>query len=320
MSGGWVGRPGPRAVLSGVGLTLVVSLLLFLGLNLLPGDAASQSQGLTGTAQSVATQRSAWGLDRPVLERYLDWLGGVLTGDLGTTLRTGRPVAQMMAGPLERSAVLAGLALVTSLVLGVGAGLVAGLRADRPADRIVSVLALAAVCTPEFVVAVALVTLFAATLHLLPAVSLIPVGGTLADRPEILVLPVLTLTTVAGAALARLVRPTVRAQAAAAHVEAARLAGLPGRRVLTRHLLPGAIGPIAVLAAMLVPYLLGGAVVVETVFGFPGLGSLLVDAVTAREPALVMAVGMVLVLITMLAFAAAELVAVAADPRRRTRS
>lgn len=316
MSGRTAGSLG-RSVGAVTGLILLVSLLMFVGLDLLPGDAAAQAQGLTGTAPSVAAQRSAWGLDRPVLLRYLDWLGGVLTGDLGTTLSTGRPVAQMLAGPLGRSALLAGLALVASLAVGIGAGLVAGLRADRPADRAVSVLSLAAVCTPEFVVGVALVSVFAAGLRALPAVSLVPVGGTVADRPEILVLPVLTLTVAAGASLARLVRPVVRTQAAAAHVEAARLAGLPGRHVLTRHLLPGAVGPIAVLAAMIVPYLLGGAVVVETVFGYPGLGSLLVTAVTAREPAVVMAVGMLLVLVTLVGYAGAELLAAATDPRRR---
>lgn len=305
---------GPAA---GVALLLAVSLVVFLALDSLPGDAASQSQGMQATAASLARQRSAWGLDEPVLLRYWSWLCGALTGDLGVNLANGRPVADLLAGPLGRTAALAALALLGSVIVGVGVGLLTGLRSDTPTDRVLSVGALLAVCTPEFVVAVALVTVFAGLLGVLPAVSLLPVGGSLADRPAVLVLPAVTLIVVASGALARLVRPVVRAQARSPHVEAARLDGLPAGMVLRHHLLPGVIGPIGVLIAMVLPYLLGGAVVVEAVFGYPGLGSLLVESVTAREPAPVMAIGVGLVAVTLLGYGLAEALARTVDPRRR---
>lgn len=309
----------PRRViavlLGGVGLLVGVSLVMFLALAALPGDAASQSLGLRGTSVALAEQRSAWGLDRPAPVRWLEWWGGVVRGDLGADLATGRPVVDIVAGPLARSAVLAAIALAGAIVAGFGAGLLAGWRSDTRTDRGVSAAALIAVSAPEFVVAVGLTALFAVRLGWLPAVSLLPIGGSLGDRPQVLVLPALTLTVVAGSALARLVRPLVRAQAASAHVEAATLAGLSTMTVMTRHLLPGLLPPAGALVALTVPYLLGGAVVVETVFGYPGLGSLLVQAVSQREPAVTMTVGSVLVVCALLAWGAADLLH-RADRRR----
>ena len=160
---------------------------------------------------------------------------------------------------------------------------------------------------PEFVVATGAVLLFASVLGWLPAVSLVPAGGSTLERPEILVLPVLTIVIVGSAMLIRLVRPVVAREAASAHVEAARLAGLHPARVLLRHLIPGALAPAAQASAVVVPYLVGGTVIVERAFSYPGLGSILVQAISNREQGLLMACALIVVPITVLAYRTADL-------------
>lgn len=184
----------------------------------------------------------------------------------------------------------------------------AGLDVGGWRDQVLSSAALAAICAPEFVVATAMVLLFSSILGWLPAVSLPPAGGGVLSRPEILVLPALTITIVGSATLLRLVRPVIARQAATPHVEAARLAGLAPLHVLWRHLLPGALAPAMQASAMLVPYLIGGTVIVERAFAYPGLGSVLVQAVSAREPGLLMACALVVVGVTVCAYRLADLV------------
>lgn len=287
--------------------TVAACALIFLVLDALPGDAASQRLGRGATPEALAALRSSYGLDRPVLVRLWEWLGGLLHGDLGRTLLTDQPIAPMVGSALSRTAVLAVLAAVGIAILGWGGALAAGLRPGSRVDRVVSSAALGAICAPEFVLATALVLVFSSMLHWLPAVSLMPAGGSLVDRPQVLVLPVLTITIVGSASLLRLVRPIIARESASAHVEAARLAGIGPTRVLLRHLLPGAWGPSLQASAMLVPYLVGGTVVVERAFAFPGLGSLLIQAVTSREAGLLMACSLVVVGLTVCAYRLADL-------------
>lgn len=287
--------------------TAAACALVFLVLDALPGDAASQRLGREATPRALATLRASYGLDRPVLLRLWEWVTGIMQGDLGRTLLTDLPIAPMLGSALSRTAVLAALAAAGITVLGWGGALAAGLRPGSWADRIASSSALAAICAPEFVVATALVLVLSSTLGWLPAVSLIPADGNLIDRPQVLVLPVLTITIVGSATLLRMVRPIVAHESGSAHVEAARLAGIAPIRVLAHHLLPGVLAPSLQASAMLVPYLVGGTVVVERAFAFPGLGSLLVQAVTARESALLMACSLVVIGLTVTAYRLADL-------------
>ncbi|WP_341728951.1 ABC transporter permease [Brooklawnia sp.] len=307
-------RPAWRNIRSGM-RWLVVTLawiaasltLIFVVLDLLPGDAANLRLGLDATAEELAALRAHYGLDRPLTTRLLEWFTGLLSGDLGTTLVTGVPVVTVIGGALGRTAVLAGLSVIGILLLGWGGGIAAGMRPGGRVDRILSSTALAALCTPEFVVATVLVLVLATGLGWLPAVSLVPAGGGIFDRPQILVLPVLTIWVVGSATLVRLVRPVIARQAASPHVEAAHLAGLSPVRVLWRHLLPGALAPAAQASAMLVPYLVGGTIIVERAFAFPGLGSVMVQAVSNREPGLLMACSLIVVGVTVVAYRLADL-------------
>ncbi|WP_084634967.1 ABC transporter permease [Propionicicella superfundia] len=287
--------------------TLAALVVVFLVLDLLPGDAASARLGQNATPEALAQLRAQYGLDRPVLVRLGEWLRGLASGDLGNTLLSSAPIGPMVATALGRTAVLAAVAAIGIAILGWGGAILSGIRAGSPLDRVLSSTALAAICTPEFVVATVAVVVFSSALGWLPAVSLLPAGGGVLDRPQILVLPALSIAIVGSGTLMRLVRPIVAREAASAHVEAARLAGLAPSRVLVRHLLPGALAPAAQASAMLVPYLIGGTVVVERAFAYPGLGSLLVQAVANREPGLLMACGGIVIAVTVFAYRLADL-------------
>ncbi|MCI1747792.1 MAG: ABC transporter permease [Acidipropionibacterium sp.] len=294
------------SVLAWAGTLAIVCLVVYVLLAVLPGDVASQQLGAEATAGSLARERHVLGLDRPVLLRFGGWLGGVLHGDLGTMLATGEPVSAVIAGPLGRSAILLVLGLAGILVCGVGGGVLAGTRAGSRTDRALSGAALTMICVPEFVVGTFLVLVLAIWLRWLPAVSLVPLGGSMLSRPAVLVLPVITLVMVGSGMLLRQVRALVCQQAERPHVEAARLAGLPGSVVLRSHLLPGIAVPIAQACSAIVPYLVGGSVVVERVFAFPGLGTLLVAAVSDREPNLLMACVLIIVGLTLMAYMFAD--------------
>jgi peptide/nickel transport system permease protein len=296
---------GGRAGLALVVLA-VLSAVVFFGTAALPGDAASQALG-AASPEAVAELRARWGLDRPVVLRYLDWLTGLVRGDLGTSTVSGRPVAELLTVPLQRTATLAAVAVVGIVLVGVVGGTLTGSAPTGVRDRVGSTASLLAVSVPEFVLGSGAVVLFAGVLHWFPAVSLVPVGGSPWDDPQILVLPALVLTVVGGASLARIVRGIVAAESARPHVEAARSAGDPELVVLGRHLLPGVVGPVVQASAQLLPYVVGGTVVTERLFGYPGLGSLLVAQVAARDTPTVQAVALLVAVVVLLGLLFADL-------------
>lgn len=301
-------------------LLVVASAVVFWLLELAPGDAATQALGPRATAESLAELRAEYGLDRPATQRYLEWLGGMLGGDLGASVTSGRPVADVLAGPLSRTLALGACAGAGVLVVGVGGGIAAGVRPGGRRDRVLSRGALVGLGTPEFVAATFLVAVFALGLGWLPAVSLLPASGSVWERPEILVLPGLAITVAAGGYVLRLVRAVVATHAEAPHVEAARLDGVGPLTLLGRHLLPSALGPILGSVAIVVPYLVGGTVVVENVFAYPGLGQVLVTAIATRDQVLLQGVAMLLAGCTAVAYLLADVLSRAVDPRRTVRS
>ena len=254
-------------------------LLVFLTLEALPGDAATQRLGLQATPERVAELTQQYGLDKPVLYRFVLWCAHALQGDFGTVLASGLPVADAMVGPLARTGGIFAISLVLVIVVGTAGGIFAGLHGGKAADKIVSTLALAVVGTPEFVVGFFLILVFATQLGWFPAVSLI--GACTLVRP---------------------VRAVVERENQTLHVESARLSGLPERRVIVKNLLPGIVAPVAQSAASVVPYLIGGTVIIESLFSFPGLGTLLVNAVLNREPDLLMACSAVVIAVSLAAF------------------
>lgn len=295
---------------------LVLSALIFAATELLPGDAVSAVTGPSATAAERAQVRQELGLDRPAALRYAEWVGGALRGDLGVGYVSSRPVSEVIGARLGNSALLAGLALLVAAPTAVALGLVAGFRTGRAADRNISTAALLAVSVPEFVLATALAAVLASGLHLVPQVSLVAIGGHPLDTPRILVLPVMTLAVTAAAIAARLVRASVADIAAAPYTEAARLRGVTGTRLALRHVLPNAAAPAVQALALVTGALVGGSVVVETLFGYSGVGLELHRAVANRDIPLVQGITLVLCGVTLLTLLAADIVVRVLDPRR----
>ena len=277
---------------------------MFLALEALPGDAATQRLGLQATPERVAELTQQYGLDKPVLYRFVLWCAHALQGDFGTVLASGLPVADAMVGPLARTGVIFAISLVLVIVVGTAGGIFAGLHGGKAADKIVSTLALAVVGTPEFVVGFFLILVFATQLGWFPAVSL------LARRERLDV----RQAHHHGASHRRHIPHRVLAPLCArcAPWSSGRTRRFMSNRpdflvcrkgrVIVKNLLPGIVAPVAQSAASVVPYLIGGTVIIESLFSFPGLGTLLVNAVLNREPDLLMACSAVVIAVSLAAF------------------
>ncbi|MBF6179238.1 ABC transporter permease [Nocardia otitidiscaviarum] len=280
----WVGRVA--LLLAKRALLLVILLVLvFVTVDLLPGDAASATAERGESAADVERRRVMLGLDRPVLQRCWEWLSGLPTGDLGLSAR-GVPVRELVSGAFPNTLLLGGLALLLTAVAALALGCWAALRPGSPLDRAISGTATAMLALPEFVVAVALVALLSLWAGWLPAVTITGADGGPAS-PDMLILPVLALTIPQTGWNIRIVRAALADEAREPHVEAAVLDGLAPSRILLRHMLPGALPAIVTGLATSTGMLLGGAVVVEAVFNYPGVGSVLASAAADRDAPLV---------------------------------
>jgi len=267
-------------------LMLVVLLaVVFAAVDLLPGDAAGATSERGATAADIAARRHQLGLDRPVWERFWDWMTALPTGDLGTSAQ-GQKVSTLLADPLPNTLILGLTAFALTVVLSLLLGCWAAARPGRVADRVVGHTATAAFALPEFVISVVLLLVLSLWTGWLPAVTVTGRDGTPAAW-TMLVMPVIALAVPQTGWNVRIVRAALADQAAAPHVEAAHLDGLPVHRVLLRHQLPGAVPAIATGFATSTGMLLGGAVVVETLFNYPGIGNLLAGAVAARDTPLI---------------------------------
>jgi len=262
---------------------LVVSLIVFAITQALPGDAAVMLLGENATAEALQAVRERMGLDAPLWLQYGRWLGHVLQGDFGTSLRTAQPVAPAMLAALGRSLVLALLAILMMLLVAMPLGIVAAIRRASAGDLAVSLLSYAGVSLPEFVTATLLVLVFADWLQWLPATGYVPLGENLGSGLLHLVLPVLTVSVILVAHVSRMVRSELVDVLQSDYVRAARLKGLSERMVLLKHALRNALLPVITIVALDVGYLLGGIIVVEEIFALPGIGRQLIVAIQSRD-------------------------------------
>jgi peptide/nickel transport system permease protein len=294
-----------------------VSVLIFAVVQILPGDVAVMILGTSATPGDLAALRVKLGLDRPAPLRYLDWIGGAVRGDWGASLLYQVPVRPLVLERLGRSAVLAGLALVVAVPLAVGLGVLSALRRGRLADQLVGLTTLVAVSLPEFILGTVLVLVVAFHFELLPPSSLIDPGTSLWRAAPSLILPIATLVLSLLAHMTRMTRATMLEVLEQPYVRAARLRGLRPRRVVLRHALRNALLPTVGIVAINVGYLIGGIVVVETVFAYPGLGRLMVDAVNHRDVPVIQMAALVIAVTYALANLAADLAYAYLDPRIR---
>lgn len=301
-------------------ITLVmamVSILIFATVQILPGDVAAMILGTSATPQDLASLRAQLGLDRPVAIRYFDWLRGAITGDWGVSSLYQVSVRELVLARLGQSGILASLALAVAVPLAIGLGVISAVWRNRLADHLISVVTLVSVSLPEFITGTVLILIFAFQFPIFPPSSMIEPGSSLARIAPSLVLPTLTLVLALLAHMTRMTRTSMLEVLDRPYVRAARLRGLRPHRVILRHALRNALLPTVGIVATNVGFLMGGIVVVETVFAYPGLGRLLVDAINHRDVPVIQMSALVIALTYALANLLADILYGYLDPRVR---
>ncbi|MFI6453405.1 ABC transporter permease [Streptosporangium amethystogenes] len=296
---------------------LVVTFLSYVLLNLLPGDPTTQILGLSASEEARAQLRAELSLDQPLTVRYLGWLGGLVTGDLGTSYITSVPVAEALAERLPVTLELLVAAQLIALGLAVPVGVAAARRAGRTLDQVLTTLSFGLLSTPVFVLGVVLILVFAVKLQVLPATGWTPISLDLGWNLTSVLLPAVTLGCGQMAVYARLLRTDLIATLQEDYITLARARGLSPRRILWRHALrPSAISLVTAVGLNL-GALIGGTVIIETLFGLPGVGRLIVDSIFSRDYLTVQG-GVVLISVGyVLVNFAVDLVYAAVDPRIR---
>ena len=309
----------------GIGLVTlcVVSLIMFAGTEILPGDVAEIMLGMEATPESLAALRSELGLNRPAYIRYFEWLGDMARADLGMSLAGrgnggGGPTIEVLIGDrLDNTLLLAAIVGAISIPISVILGLIAAMFPGSFYDRVISFTTLCLVAVPEFFIATMLVLSFAVSLGWLPAIATMQNFSSLTELVRSLSLPILTLCFVLFAQMARMTRATVLNVLSSPYIEMAILKGVPRRRIIMKHALFNAIGPIANIIALNVAYLISGVVIGETIFAFPGLAKLMVDGVQVRDMPLVQACGMIFCATYIVLILFADICSIVSNPRLR---
>jgi peptide/nickel transport system permease protein len=296
---------------------LLVSLVVFAITSMLPGDAAQEMLGRSATAETVAALRHQLGLDRPAHLRYVHWLIGMLTGDPGHSMANDLPVSELIAERLPKSLTLAAVTALFSVPLALAIGVLTAMYRGSMLDRALNVVTLSMVAVPEFLVATLAVLLFAVKLRWLSALSFVPEDASIGQFLRAYALPAMTLSFVIVAQMARMTRAAIIDQLSQPYVEMAALKGVRPARIVLAHALPNAVGPIANAVALSLSYLLGGAIIVETIFNYPGIASLMVDAVTSRDMPLLQACAMIFCVAYLALVLLADVCAILSNPRLR---
>jgi len=313
---------GPaRLIAKRIGLAfvtlLLVSAVIFTISGLLPGDAAQEVLGQSATPAQVAALRHEMGLDQPGPVRYFRWLGGIVTGNPGQSMVANKPVADIISERLPNTLTLAALTTFVAVPFAFLIGISSAVARGRKLDRWLNVLTLSMVALPEFLVATIAVLIFAVQLLWLPSIALVPEDPTPLQFVRVYAMPVIVLGVGVIAQLGRMIRAAIIAELDRPYVEMARLKGVLPTRLIFRHVLPNAIGPIVNAMALSLSYLFGGAIIVETIFSYPGLASLMVNAVTSRDMPLLQACAMIFCAAYLLLVLIADTVAILANPRLR---
>lgn len=308
-----------RRLLLSIVTLWIVSVIVFGATELLPGDVATALLGREATPETLARLRTELGLDRPAGQRYVEWLSSALRGDLGMSLaKRNTPVIQLIMERMRNTLLLSGLAALVGLPLALALGVVAGLLRDRLPDTVISVIALVGMSLPEFVIGSLLILTFGVLWAVLPAVTIVQPNASIGELLPNLILPAVTLVVVMVAYIIRMVRTSLINVMTSDYIQMATLKGLPRRRIVLAHALPNALLPTISAVALTVAWLIGGVVIVETVFNYPGVGRLMVSAVQDRDLPLVQALGLLGAAFYITIHMSADLLSLALNPRLRT--
>ncbi|WP_174021209.1 ABC transporter permease [Agrobacterium fabrum] len=296
---------------------LIVSFIVFSATSLLPGDTATILLGQSATPEAVAGLRTAMHLDDPALLRFVRWLFGLLHGELGTSYANNMAIADLIGPRFINSMKLAGITTIIAVPLALTLGISSAMLRGTLYDRAVTVLTIGVISVPEFMIATLAVLLFAVYLKWLPALSLVSEIHSVFDVLRIYAMPVITLTFVVSAQMIRMSRAAVIETLDTPYVEMALLKGAPRMRIVLRHALPNALGPIVNAVALSLSYLVGGVIIVETIFNYPGIAKLMVDGVATRDLPLIQSCAMIFCVGYLLLITTADIIAIMSNPRLR---
>jgi peptide/nickel transport system permease protein len=295
-----------------------MSFIIFMLVEIMPGDVAQMILGQSATEEAVTALREARGLNDPVLQRYGRWVSGVVVGDLGDSVyMQGVAINSILWRRVGHSMILALTAFLLFVPLSIFFGVLAGVKEKKPTDSVVSFFGLATMALPEFVSGVMLISIFAVQLDWFPIVSVIPIGESLFQNLNIVVLPALSITLVMFGYISRMQRSSMIQVMNSDYVRAAILKGMPRTYVIFRHALKNALLPTITIIGMNMGWLFGGLVVVETLFGFPGMGSLLMTAIKTRDVPLIEACVLLITVIYSLSTMVTDIMYSYLNPRIR---
>lgn len=308
-------------VMARLGIALItlaiVSFAVFAATQMLPGDVATILLGQAATPEAVAGLRTAMHLNDPAILRYLRWLLGFVQGDLGTSYANNLPIASMIAGRLANTLKLAAVTSVVAVPLALFLGITTAMYRGSVYDRVITMGVVAVISVPEFLIATLAVLTFAVWLKWLPALSFTNEITSFGALIKVFAMPVITLCCVISAQMIRMTRAAVIDALKMPYVEMALLKGASRPRMVLHHALPNAVGPIVNAVALSLSYLLGGVIIVETIFNYPGIAKLMVDAVATRDLPLIQACVMVFCFGYLVLITAADIIAILSNPRLR---
>ncbi|AUH02412.1 ABC transporter permease [Prodigiosinella confusarubida] len=306
-----------RRLLAGMVMLVVVSMLIFAGIQLLPGNAATAILGQTATPQAVKALNLQLGLDQPAISRYLSWLGGIVSGDFGHSFTSRQSIAPVLAYRLGNTLFLAGCTAAIAVPLALLIGFLSVRYQDSWLDQLLSMFTRTAVALPEFFSGYLLILIFSIMLSWLPSNSSISDDMSLSSRLTAIVLPCFTLVLAVLGHMSNMTRAALINAQNAAYVDTALLKGISPSGILLRHVLPNAWGPIINVIVLNLAYLMVGVVIVENVFVYPGLGQYMVDSISKRDVPVIQSCALVLAAIYILLNLLADVVALIANPRLR---
>ncbi len=315
-----------RALIARLGISLVtlwvVSVLIFIGTNLLPGDVAQIILGQMATPESTAALREKLGLDKHPVEQYFVWLSNVLMGDLGISKAglgagLGTPIVEMLGPRIDNTAMLTVLVGIIAIPISVAIGLLAAMHPGTRLDRTITFSTLNIISIPDFLIATILVLVFAVSLGWLPSIVYLRGDESGWMLMKTIAMPLMTLVILCSSQIIRMTRATVLNVMSSPYVEMAILKGIPRRRIILRHALFNAIGPIVNVIALNLAWLVGGVVVVEQIFSYPGLAKLMIEAVQMRDMPLVQACAMIFCAVYVVLIFIADMATILSNPRLR---
>ena len=289
--------------------------MIAFGVELLPGDLAQEILGQGATPEGLRVLRLQLGLDTPPHIRYLDWLGGMVTGDMGLSLANKRPISELIGPRLANTLFLGGFAALIAIPVALTLGILAALYRNSFYDRSVNIFTLTSISFPEFFIAYILILFFAINLGWFPGISNISSELTFMDKLYRTLLPAASLTLVVVAHMMRMTRTSIINLLSSPYIEMAQLKGIKPLKIITRHALPNALAPIVNVIAINLAYLVVGVVIVEVVFVYPGLGQLLVDSVSKRDVPVVQACSMIFASVYILLNLSADIISIVTNPR-----